>query len=114
MLNIDIANVELPFTILEPISIMEECHKILPQKIELFSYYVTEYPRYEDPLNNSSFVYGLFEQPKLAFASTQDEVLYSATKMFEGSEALSPFENDILNETFLRLAKRNPTRPNRI
>jgi hypothetical protein len=114
MINIDIGNAELPFTILERISIMNECYKSLPQKIELFSYYVTEYPRYEDPLNNNSFVYGLFEQPNLAFASNQDDVLYLATKIFDGSETLSPFENDTLNETFLRLAKRKPTRPNRL
>jgi hypothetical protein len=114
MLNINIANTELPFTILEPISIMDECHKALPQKIELISYYVTEYPRFEDPLNNSSFVYGLFEQPRLAFGSNQDEVLYSAGEMFQNAEALTAFENDTLNETFLRLAKRKPTRPNRI
>ena len=75
---------------------------------QLIDYMVTVYPRNEGA-NPFDFVYGLFDYNPSAFAHNQDSIISIASELFADSEPLGSFESVVLNKTFKRLLKSNPT-----
>jgi hypothetical protein len=101
--------------IFQAISTPQKSEYMLPQKVELMGYYVTDFPRLDDPTTTQfCFVYGLFNEKTIPFTANQDKLLILANDMFKGSRTLTDFEDLVLQKTFLRVAKTKPTRPNRI
>jgi hypothetical protein len=84
-------------------------------KMELIDYFVTEYPRIDpDAPTLFSFIYGLFDRNPFPFSLNQSDIISIANNLFEGARPLSEFEEKVLGNTFNRLIKKEPTRPNRI
>ena len=64
---------------------------------------------YIENLNSFNFVYTIFEFSKTAFANNQAAIIQLGTKMFSNSIPSTALESEVLNRTFNRLTKNQPT-----
>lgn len=99
----------------ECLSNEEEYKYTVEERTELVDYFVTEFPRYDAGTNNLfSFVYGLFDKKAVALADNQADITSLSNHIFSNSRSLSQIEQQILDNTFNRLVKKTPSRPNRL
>ena len=97
--------------IFDCISIKNEI-SVPAKESDIIDYMVTVYPRNEYR-NDFPFVYGLFETKDVAFAKNQNVIINIANVMFANSIPLNEFEQTVLNNTFSRSIKLQPTLPGR-
>jgi hypothetical protein len=109
----DIQKIELNVNPFDCLTMQKEVRQITKERQAPSSYFVTYFPRYPEFANPFQFVYGLFDFDKVAFSPNQLSVLNLANEMFNYSISLSKFEEEVLNYTFNRLVKKNPSLPNR-
>jgi hypothetical protein len=104
------------YNMFDCISLESEHRRVMQSTTKLVNYFVTtEYPRIEKQIHNPFFfVHSFFEKNEQTYGNNQTSILDLANQMFSDSKPLTGFEEQVLNATFARLLKNNPTRTNRI
>lgn len=93
--------------IFDCISMQNQIH-VPVSKVKVLDYMITDYPRNENR-NDFPFVFGFFEPKEISFSKNQDVVINVSNLMFQNSIFLTDFEQRVLNETFHRGLKTQPT-----
>lgn len=101
------------------LEIFQNKHQIVrtPQPVPTVSYFVTDYPR--NPQNGKGtfigFAFNSFGSLEKRFlTSNQLNTMALAREFFGTSKRLGDFEQEVLDDTFIRSLKSAPTRKNRL
>ena len=94
--------------------IINDERQIISSKIELLNPFITEFPRItEEDTPLQQFAFTFFENDQVAFSTNQDSIAILSNELFGGSKTLGEFEQMILNKTYEKSLRAEPSRPNR-
>lgn len=108
-----IPSVEKPSIFLS-ITVVREKPCVAKKRAKYLNFYVSEIAKsLVDEQVSSNFAFHYFELDRTNFLKNQDSVQFIAMQLFGHNKSMTEFEQAVLNISFRKALKKQPSRPNR-